>query len=287
NVLERPSQSTDLNPIKHLWRYLKIAVQRHSPSNLTELERIFERQVKSLVQVTPVYKGGDGDSGGCENCFGRNASTTYIAVSYQGQTECEYMAVFGGNRAPMMATPGERGQERVLQLELGVGFPNAGKSSLLWAISNSRPAWALLSTGTMSKLQVMEFVLLLYIMLGTKVDHAVYHPSLSQCLVADIPCIIHGAHLNRGLGISFLRHIECCCFLLFVLDLSSPEPWTQLQHLRFKLDQYEGHVAQRVIPVPALTGQNTEELIIHLRELYDVYLQTQGQGSGEEKPTRL
>uniref|UniRef100_A0A4W5N532 Mitochondrial ribosome associated GTPase 2 n=1 Tax=Hucho hucho TaxID=62062 RepID=A0A4W5N532_9TELE len=119
----------------------------------------------------------------------------------------------------MMATPGERGQERVLQLELRtmahaglVGFPNAGKSSLLWAISNSRPAWALLSTGTMSKL---------------------------QCLVADIPCIIHGAHLNRGLGISFLRHIECCCFLLFVLDLSSPEPWTQLQHLRFKLDQYE------------------------------------------------
>uniref|UniRef100_A0A4W5N646 Mitochondrial ribosome associated GTPase 2 n=1 Tax=Hucho hucho TaxID=62062 RepID=A0A4W5N646_9TELE len=98
------------------------------------------------------------------------------------------------NRAPMMATPGERGQERVLQLELRtmahaglVGFPNAGKSSLLWAISNSRPAWALLSTGTMSKL---------------------------QCLVADIPCIIHGAHLNRGLGISFLRHIECCCFLL-------------------------------------------------------------------------
>lgn len=130
--------------------------------------------------------------------------------------------------------------------------------------------------------------------------------------VADIPGIIRGAHLNRGLGISFLRHIERCRFLLFVLDLSTPEPWTQLQHLRFELDQYEpglsqrpqaiiankmdlpeareklqtlkSHVSQRVIPVSALTGQNTEELILHLRELYDGYLQ-EGD-SGEGKPTR-
>lgn len=138
--------------------------------------------------------------------------------------------------------------------------------------------------------------------------------SPSSCLVADIPGIICGAHLNRGLGISFLRHIERCRFLLFVLDLSSPEPWTQLQQLRYELDQYEpglthrphaivankmdlpgargnlealrGHVAHRVIPVSALTGQNTEELILHLRELYDGYLQTHGQGSGQDMPTR-
>lgn len=131
-------------------------------------------------------------------------------------------------------------------------------------------------------------------------------------VVADIPGIIRGAHLNRGLGISFLRHIERCRFLLFVLDLSTPEPWTQLQHLRYELDQYEsglsqrpqaiiankmdlpeaqeklgtlkGLVTQRVIPVSALTGQNTEELILHLRELYDGYLQAED--SGESKPTR-
>ncbi|CAB1329365.1 unnamed protein product, partial [Coregonus sp. 'balchen'] len=289
-----------------------------------------ERQVKSLAQVTPVYKGDDGDSGGSKNCYGRNASTTYIAVpvgtvvkehgktvadlSQHGQ---EYVAVFGGaggkgnrfflsneNRAPMTATPGERGQERVLQLELRtmahaglVGFPNAGKSSLLRAISNARPAVAAYPFTTLNP----------HVGIVKYRDH-------EQVAVADIPGIIRGAHLNRGLGISFLRHIERCRFLLFVLDLSSPEPWTQLQHLRFELDQYEpglshrphaivankmdlpgargniealrGHVAQRVIPVSALTGQNTEELIIHLRELYDVYLQTQGQGSGEDKPTR-
>lgn len=132
------------------------------------------------------------------------------------------------------------------------------------------------------------------------------------CVVADIPGIIRGAHLNRGLGISFLRHIERCRFLLFVVDLSSPEPWTQLQHLRYELDQYEpglsqrphaiiankmdlpeaqekletlkSRVSQRVIPMSALTGQNTEELILHLRELYDSYLQ--GEGNREGKPTR-
>lgn len=131
---------------------------------------------------------------------------------------------------------------------------------------------------------------------------------LLLCVVADIPGIIRGAHLNRGLGISFLRHIERCRFLLFVLDMSSPDPWTQLQHLRYELDQYEpglsqrpqaivankmdlpearskleslkSLVSQRVIPVSALTGQNTEELILHLRELYDGYLQEEGSREG-------
>lgn len=103
-----------------------------------------------------------------------------------------------------------------------------------------------------------------------------------------------------------MRHIERCRFLLFVLDLSAQEPWTQLQHLRYELDQYEpglsqrpqaiiankmdlseaqekletlkSHVSQRVIPVSAVTGQNTEELILHLRELYDGYIQGGGNG---------
>ena len=48
NVLEWPSQSPDLNPIEHLWRDLKIAVQRYSPSNLTELERIYREEWEKL-----------------------------------------------------------------------------------------------------------------------------------------------------------------------------------------------------------------------------------------------
>ncbi|XP_051281866.1 mitochondrial ribosome-associated GTPase 2 [Dicentrarchus labrax] len=287
-----------------------------------------DRFVKSLAQVVPVYKGEDGQSGGSKNCYGKNGSTTYISVPLgtvikeDGKTvvdlsenDQEYLAVFGGaggkgnrfflsneNRAPLTATPGTAGQERVLQLELRtmahaglVGFPNAGKSSLLRAISNARPAVAAYPFTTLNP----------HVGIVMYRDH-------EQVAVADIPGIIRGAHLNRGLGLSFLRHIERCRFLLFVLDLSTPEPWTQLQHLRYELDQYEhglsqrpqaiiankmdipearekletlkSLVTQRVIPVSALTGQNTEELILHLRELYDGYLQ--GAGSGEGKPTK-
>ncbi|XP_072305072.1 mitochondrial ribosome-associated GTPase 2 [Eucyclogobius newberryi] len=275
-----------------------------------------DRVVKSLAQVVPVYKGQDGQSGSNKNCYGRNGGPTYIRVplgtivkehsetivdlSDHGQ---EYVAVFGGaggkgnrfflsneNRAPMSATSGETGEERLLQLELHtmahaglVGFPNAGKSSLLRAISNAKPAVAAYPFTTLHP----------HVGIVNYRDH-------EQVAVADIPGIIRGAHLNRGLGLSFLRHIERCRFLLFVLDISSPEPWTELEHLRYELDQYEqdlshrphviiankmdlpdskerlkalrGHVKQRVIPVSALTGQNTEELILHLRELYDGYL---------------
>ncbi|KAF3697092.1 Mitochondrial ribosome-associated GTPase 2 GTP-binding protein 5 [Channa argus] len=281
-----------------------------------------DRFVKSLAHVVPVYKGEDGESGGNKNCYGRNGRPTYISVPLgtivkeQGKTIAdlsehgqEYLAVFGGtggkgnrfflsneNRAPMTATSGMEGQERVLQLELRtmahaglVGFPNSGKSSLLRAISNARPAVAAYPFTTLNP----------HVGIVKYRDH-------EQVAVADIPGIICGAHLNRGLGISFLRHIERCRFLLFVLDLSTPEPWTQLQHLRYELDQYEpglsqrpqaiiankidlpearenlqtlrSHVTERVIPVSALTGQNTEELILHLRELYDGFLQVDSSG---------
>lgn len=287
-----------------------------------------DRFVKSLAQVRPVYKGENGQSGASKNCYGKNGNSSYIhvplgtVVKDQGNTVVdlsqhgqEYLAVFGGaggkgnrfflsneNRAPMTSTPGVEGQERVLQLELRtmahaglVGFPNAGKSSLLRAISNARPAVAAYPFTTLNP----------HVGIVKYRDH-------EQVAVADIPGIIRGAHLNRGLGISFLRHIERCRFLLFVLDLSTPEPWTQLQHLQYELDQYEpglsqrpqaivankmdlpeareklkilrSLVTQRVIPLSALTGQNTEELILHLRELYDGYLQ--GDGSGEGKISR-
>ncbi|KAK6479435.1 mitochondrial ribosome-associated GTPase 2-like isoform X2 [Huso huso] len=284
-----------------------------------------DQQIKSLSLVEPLYRGMDGESGGSKNCYGRNAAHTYIRVplgtivkedgtvvadlSKHGQ---EYVAAFGGtggkgnrfflsneNRAPTKATPGEHGQERVLQLELRtmahagmVGFPNAGKSSLLRAISNAKPAVAAYPFTTLNPhVGIVQYQ-----------DH-------EQVAVADIPGIIQGAHRNRGLGISFLRHIERCRFLLFVLDLSGPDPWAQLQDLRFELEQYEtglskrpqaiignkidlpearanlsalqSRVPQRIIPVSALTGHNVEELILHLRELYDGYLQTEESAGGQ------
>lgn len=120
---------------------------------------------------------------------------------------------------------------------------------------------------------------------------------LFSSAVADIPGIVRGAHQNRGLGLAFLRHIERCPFLLFVLDLSVPEPWTQLDDLKYELEQYREGLSERphavvankvdlpqaraqlpqlrarlgreAIALSAATGENLEGLLLHLKELHD------------------
>lgn len=119
----------------------------------------------------------------------------------------------------------------------------------------------------------------------------------SVSAVADIPGLIRGAHQNRGLGASFLRHIERCCVLLFVVDLSAPEPWTQVDDLKFELEQYsaglaerphavvankvdlpraranlprlQAHLGGKAIALSAATGENLEALLWRLKELHD------------------
>lgn len=118
--------------------------------------------------------------------------------------------------------------------------------------------------------------------------------------VADVPGIVRGAHRNRGLGLAFLRHIERCSCLLFVLDLSLPEPWTQLDDLRHELDKYkeglsarphavvankidlpqararlpdlQARLGSKAIALSAATGENLEELLLHLKELHDSHV---------------
>ena len=114
------------------------------------------------------------------------------------------------NQTPRYAEPGKPGQERTLRLELKllaniglVGFPNAGKSSLLAVLTKARPEVANYPFTTTSP------------NLGVMLDSS----GTRNLVLADIPGLIEGAGSGRGLGHEFLRHIERCALLLYVLSI--------------------------------------------------------------------
>ena len=132
------------------------------------------------------------------------------------------------NQAPEYAQPGEPGKEgwKVLELkvlaDVGlVGFPNAGKSTLLSVISAARPKIADYAFTTLTpQLGMVE-----------------YREGKSFC-VADLPGIIEGAAEGKGLGHRFLRHIERNAVLLFVIPADSPDHKKEFDILVSELEQY-------------------------------------------------
>ena len=130
-------------------------------------------------------------------------------------------------QAPEIAECGAEGEKFAYTLELRtmadiglIGFPNAGKSTLLTAISRARPKIASYPFTTLNP------------HLGI-----VFYSDLSQLAVADLPGLIPGAHRNHGLGHDFLRHIQRCSVLVYVIDMGEEEPWYQLEQLRF-MDEF-------------------------------------------------
>ncbi|MEZ5300313.1 MAG: GTPase ObgE [Verrucomicrobiales bacterium] len=142
------------------------------------------------------------------------------------------------NRTPVGAEPGEPGEEGEFYLELRriadagmVGFPNAGKSTLVSALSAARPKIGAYPFTTLRPMVgVVEF------------------PGFARCTVADIPGLIEGAHANVGLGHDFLRHIMRCRLLLFVVDTAGSEgrhPVSDLEILRTEIGLYDESLAKQ------------------------------------------
>lgn len=187
------------------------------------------------------FKANRGQHGQGSNKFGRSADDLYIKLPVgtlviDVETEAsvvdmledgqEYVVAKGGrggrgnaefatptDRAPRRADPGEIGQERTLKLELKlladiglVGFPNAGKSTMLSVISAARP-----------KIADYPFTTLAPILGIAKFRERSF-------VVADMPGLIEGASSGRGLGISFLKHIERTKAIAVLIESTSADP---------------------------------------------------------------
>ncbi len=148
------------------------------------------------------------------------------------------------NQAPRKAQKGEAGEHRMLHLELKlladvglVGLPNAGKSTLITAISNARP-----------KIADYPFT--------TKVPNlGVVRHKEKSFTVADIPGLIEGAHKGLGLGIQFLRHIERTREVVHIIDVLDPnysEPMKAYDAIRHELKTY----SQKLADLPELVVLN-------------------------------
>lgn len=227
-----------------------------------------DEEVDSLLRLyfTPHQRAENGGQGRGKQQHGRNGKDLVIPVPcgtivYDKLTgvqlgdivehDQEYRVASGGegglgnvhwkrstHQAPREHTPGKPGGEVTLQLELKsmadmglVGFPNAGKSSLLAGISHAHP-----------KVGAYPFTTLNPVM-GT-----LMLPDYTRCRIADIPGLIEGAHEGVGLGHGFLRHIERSRFLLFVVDMAAVDgrlPWEDLAAVRRELELHDASLLQR------------------------------------------
>jgi len=233
---------------------------------------VADHSVQTLLdfQYRSHYSGGNGGHGSGKNMTGRDGETvrvhvpcgtilsdlkTSIVLADLTESGAEFVAVRGGrggrgnksfatatNRVPRECTPGQEGEQLDLKLQLKliadiglVGFPNAGKSTLLSVISAARPKIANYPFTTLEPyLGIVEL------------------PGERRFVIADIPGLIEGAHQGTGLGDRFLRHIERTRVLLYVLDGSAQDgkdPVDAQRILENELSAYSPELTDRPFAV--------------------------------------
>lgn len=227
-----------------------------------------DNDTDSLIALyfSPLLRAGHGGNGAGQQKHGRNGLDKVVKIPcgteiWEKETDTllgdittpgqELIIARGGkggignvhfksstHQAPTEHTDGEPGQESTLRLELKimadiglVGFPNAGKSSLLTALSDAHPKVAAYPFTTLNPV------------LGT-----VIFEDYTKLRIADIPGIISGAHEGVGLGYDFLRHIERSRFLLLVLDMAgvdTRDPADDYRGLMSELGLYDTELPER------------------------------------------
>ncbi|XP_013116974.2 mitochondrial ribosome-associated GTPase 2 isoform X1 [Stomoxys calcitrans] len=241
--------------------------------------------ISNLYHISNNIRGDEGQSGTSQNCHGKNAKHTVVKVpigtiirnqngviigdlSREGMM---FIAARGGaggkgntffttdkENAPKVCEHGPPGEDCSYILEMRciadigiIGFPNAGKSTLLNAISRARPKVAPYAFTT----------------LRPNIGMIQYADSF-QLAVADLPGIIPDAHRNKGLGLQFLKHAEHCSALMFLLDVSSPEPWLQYDTLLYEMNKFSEKLANypRIIVANKIDMPESKENLMELRE---------------------
>lgn len=155
------------------------------------------------------------------------------------------------NQAPTEHTPGGECEEKRLRLELKtiadaglLGFPNAGKSSLLTCLSSATPKIASYPFTTLNPI------------VGT-----VVYDDYATIRIADVPGIIEGAAKGVGLGLAFLKHLERSKILVYMIDMAGTDnrkPWEDFEILKKEVDEYSVELSER--PYLVVANKMDEEV---------------------------
>ena len=246
---------------------------------------IAERNLNTLIdyRYTQHFKAEKGQNGMNKNKTGRNGKDLYLKVpigtqileednktllfDFKNEKE-EFVVANGGkgglgntnfksstNRAPRKFTKGTLGEEFWIWLQLKtiadigiIGLPNAGKSSLLAAITNANP-----------KIANYKFTTL-----NPNLGVATYDNK--EITLADIPGLIEGAHTGVGLGIKFLKHIERCKTLLHMIDITEENLEKSYNQIKEELGSYSRELLKKkevivLNKVDLLDKKTAEEII--------------------------